>query len=385
MVVGSHQLARAYASQNHRVLHLSLPFSLLHVARLGKPMMLNRLRTAVFGTHQRQDNLFEHIPISMIPWDVAKYSSKLTTANLSMPMSYRIRKVLRELGMQRVDIALIDEPRMVGIERTLNAKKTIYRATDLYAKFRQDDWVLDAEARIMDHSDAVFATSQPVADHLTSLQRIKCQRIKPVNVFTNGFDAEHFRNAVPTHPSLLKLPADNRIRLVYVGAIDHRFDLASVLSMANCFPQADVLLYGPVFISVPDTLPPNLRMMGPLPYAELPAVLQHCEISLLPLTDIATNHGRSPMKYYEYRSAGSRIVSLAIESLTAVGETDSELFLYPNADAESLCHAVQRAIDAGPKTDPSIALGSSELGSSELGSRSWNQIARRMLDEIENA
>ncbi len=33
MVVGSHQLARSYAQSGHRVLHISLPFSLGHSLR----------------------------------------------------------------------------------------------------------------------------------------------------------------------------------------------------------------------------------------------------------------------------------------------------------------------------------------------------------------
>lgn len=370
MVIGSHQLARVYAAGGHRVLHLSLPFSLLHLTRLRKPQMIGRFRTALSGPIKRQENLFEWVPLSLAPWDITKYALGVTDKNPSLPMSLRIRRALRKLDMANVDLALIDEPRMFGIEKVLRAKQTIYRVTDLYAQFRQDARILDAEAHILNSVDHVFATSLPVAEHLKNLQKQRCRNVKPVQVFFNGFDAQHFLGRTNPHRSL---PMGSKTRVVYVGAVDHRFDISSVIGMAEQLPQTKVLIYGPQTIAIPDQLPSNLQMMGPLRYEELPSVLQHCQIALLPMTKIATNQGRSPMKYYEYRAAGAKIVSLAIDSLRHLGETDPSLFLYNEADSRDLTEAVTRAIESGP-VEPMPEM---------LMSQSWDSISKRMLDCVD--
>jgi teichuronic acid biosynthesis glycosyltransferase TuaH len=114
--------------------------------------------------------------------------------------------------------------------------------------------------------------------------------------------------------------------------------------------------------------------MGALEYELLPAVLQHCEVAMLPLRDIPANHGRSPMKYYEYRACGARIAAFASESLRRL-EDDEGLFLYEQATSDGLAQAVSEALEHCNRS-PQFEQPSSEQ------SQSWESIAQRMLDRI---
>ncbi len=364
LVVGSHQLSRVYAKAGHRVLHLSLPFSIAHVTRLGKPQMMPRLKKALNGPIEIEPNLFEWVPLSLLPWDAAKHLLRPMKVNLTVPLARRITSTLRQLKISPVDLALIDDSRMVGIERILRASKSVYRATDLYAQYRGDSLIIEAEKKLILNMDAVFATSEKVAEHLRQLSG------REVDVFSNGFDAEHFASRKPLNSSLEAIASP---RAVYVGAVDHRFDLESVIGMARQMPSLQVLIYGPVTIEVSPTLPANLRLMGSLDYQSLPAVLQHCDIALLPLCDIPENHGRSPMKYYEYRASGLPIAAMAVQSMRSI---DSDrLYLYAEPTAEGLADAVTRALEA------SSHKGGIELSESEL-SQSWQRIGDRILDRV---
>src|SRR6056297_1195743 len=223
LVIGSHHLSRCLAKQGHRVLHVSLPVTPAHLFRLGKPLVAHRLRMVMQGVRQLESGLYEWVPMAALPWDMAKYFVWNCDTNHSMPQAWRIKRVLRKVAMDDVDVAFIDDPRMLGVERVVNARQSIYRATDLYAAFRNDQSISRAERELVRRVDHVFATSQPVAKHLTGLKK----GIR-VSVFPNGFDEEHFQNPVAPHPTLDGFSGH---RIVYVGAIDHRFDTTSVVEL----------------------------------------------------------------------------------------------------------------------------------------------------------
>ena len=369
MVVGSHQLSRVYARSGHRILHLSLPFSLAHVIKLGKPQMFSRMAAATRGLVEREPNLLEWVPWSLVPWDIAKQLSRGCQHNFTVPQAIRVRSALRRAKMDRVDIALIDDPRMYGIESILDAHRTVYRATDLYAELRGDPAITGAERRLLRGPiDGIFATSERVAEHLRHLTGGR-----DVKVFENGFDEAHFRQ--PRDPDQSLAPI-TRPRVVYIGAIDQRFDFESVAGFAELRPSVQVLIYGPVSIPMGNPLPPNLRMMGSISYDRVPAVLQHCEVAILPLKDTPANHGRSPMKFYEYRASGATTVAFASETLRS-RRSDPKLLLYRKDDAESLTEAIDRAIRRDTETTNQEPAADDEMPS-------WESIGRRMLESIAN-
>ena len=64
---------------------------------------------------------------------------------------------------------------------------------------------------------------------------------------------------------------------------------------------------------------PNLVALGSVDYSKLPQILSQCAVGLLPMSDDASNAGRSPMKFFEYLAAGLPVVSTPLPALSDLG------------------------------------------------------------------
>jgi teichuronic acid biosynthesis glycosyltransferase TuaH len=267
-------------------------------------------------------------------------------------------------GISHVDLVLQDEPRMRGMAAHFPHRRFVYRAVDLYSHARGDVIMAEAERELLGVADRVVATSSKVAEHLHQLDPSE-----NADVIPNGFDATLFASVAEPHETL---SASKRPRGVYVGAIDNRFDFSAIRALASEMPELELLLYGPGSPPSEPAWPANVRWMGALAYQEIPAVLQHCDFALLPFRDTPVNHGRSPMKYHEYRAAGLPIVSFSIESLQQQSQ-DDELFLYPSTRFASISDAARAAMEC---TCASTAAKRSGIESEH----SWYAIGNRLLE-----
>jgi glycosyltransferase involved in cell wall biosynthesis len=59
----------------------------------------------------------------------------------------------------------------------------------------------------------------------------------------------------------------------------------------------------------------NVHLLGPRPYAELPACLRGLDVALLPLRLNDYTRAMFPMKFFEYLAAGRPVVATAIDAL----------------------------------------------------------------------
>lgn len=102
----------------------------------------------------------------------------------------------------------------------------------------------------------------------------------------------------------LELPAP---RLVYVGTLDERIDIASVHALAAANPQGSVVLIGregdlgPV-AGLGD--PPNVHLRPPIPREELTALVAAADLGLVPHVRSEQTEAMSPLKLFEYLGAG---------------------------------------------------------------------------------
>ncbi len=357
IVVGSHHLSRECALLGHRVLHLSSPVTMLHWMRAFDPLTRRRLHRMRQGAVEIQPGLWEWIPFSPVPWQVANRMN-LQKRNRFMPSSKSIRINLERAGMtDGVDLLFIDEPRLFGIEDLLKPNMLAYRATDDYAAIKGDPRIKNAERILCSRVDKIFATSSPVA------QQLQCLSGRTVSVIENGVDLRHLRRESREHDTLSNLP---RPRVVYVGVIDFRFDLELLVQLATAHPDVVFMNYGPVTISKPEGLPPNLLFPGQLPYDELPSVLQFCDVGFLPLNDHPANQGRSPMKYYEYLAAGLPVLARRTPEIDRRGNQSS----YQSATEAS---QVLRRLLSSPR-----------MGVISIDDQGWQHKAQKLIFQLMN-
>lgn len=205
--------------------------------------------------------------------------------------------------------------------------------------------------------DRVQAQPGMPAERLDAAERELCRRVKvvfttapelqralaPLNPATHAFgnvaDAEHFGTALGgtlTCPEELHgLPHP---RLLFMGAIDaYKLHLPMLAALAKATPEWTYVLIGPVGETDPNTdvgalrQLGNVRLLGPRPYAQLPAYLSQADVALLPLRHNDYTRHMFPMKFFEYLAAGCPVVATAIPSLEAQG--DVALLCEPEPEA----------------------------------------------------
>lgn len=158
--------------------------------------------------------------------------------------------------------------------------------------------------KLLKQSDLVVASSQFLYD-------IAIKYAKKVEIIRNGTEGEHFYKALE-----LEYHKERKV-IGYYGAVAHWFAWEKICYLAEHLPECDIVIIGEV-TEHREKLEghPNIKLLGEMPYAKLPEHLAYFDVCLIPFdtsTDLikATN----PVKFYEYLSAGKRVVATEIPEL----------------------------------------------------------------------
>jgi glycosyltransferase involved in cell wall biosynthesis len=348
----------------HSVLHLSSPVTPLHLVRARREGFRNRFAIWQAGGVDRGGGLREYVPLAVVPWQLSRYF--LDWENALLWCLPTLPRALYRLGVRKVDLLVIDQPKLAGIEEILSADRLVYRATDLYPDITGDPRVAIAETRLVKKADLVVATSRPVLEHLRRLAMPKRQML-----LENGVDIDHF--SAPR-----RVPPEYRDRsrplAIYVGALDERLDFGLVRKLCIEIPELTVVLIGPSSVPGVSLLSslPNALLLGSKPYEEIPGYLQHAQVGLLPLSLHASNRGRSPLKLYEYGASGLPVVGTSTPELS-----QRDLAFLRLAEGPDQFVAEVRAI----LDRPDSARVMSDAAKRTAAQHTWSAIAAKLLGE----
>lgn len=334
--VGSHHLSEELALQGHTVAHVARPISIPNFFRRSTNTTW-RFRLWRSGGNMSAAGVWNYQPLSILPWRVAR---RLTSGS-RRPYLWTLpdlHKVLSRHAFDEVDALIVDEPLLEGIERLFKTKVVAYRATDLYYEMTGDMPLRKAEDRMLLKADGIIGTSGPVLDSLR-----KRAPEKPTLLLENGVDYGHFSTNVQPPPEYMESP---RPRAIYIGSLDDRFDHLGFHHLVKTNPGVDFVVIGPTSKNMIHSTS-NLRVLGPRPYARLPAYLQHARVALLPLSAHPANAGRSPMKLYEYMAAGLPVVARRTPELIRRGEPGVHLYESP----PEMTAALEKALSDAPPAD----------------------------------
>jgi len=152
--------------------------------------------------------------------------------------------------------------------------------------------------------DLIFARTRRLA---TSKQRFNPN----THLLPGGVDVSHFDPAcvAPPRADVATLP---RPRVGLVGTIDDRVDVGLLAHCAESLPQTTLVLVGPVKRHRVDVGPlehlPNVHLLPPCPYSEVPAIVAALDVCLIPYRVNSYTRGLSPIKLYEYLALGKPVV-----------------------------------------------------------------------------
>lgn len=241
-------------------------------------------------------------------------------------MRSELDAIVAEFGI-RDAIVLVDYPNWVNAAVYLKSKYGFRVVTDYmddYTGFLNPAEKLVRENcfRLLESSNAVIASS-------AFLEEIAHKYSNNVYVSRNGTEYAYFHQAYQEN----NWEKDRPI-IGYYGAIAEWFNADVVCYCAKRFPQCDIVLVGAVTAHRKELeAQPNIRLIGEVPYKELLPWLESFDVCLIPFdtsTDLikATN----PVKFYEYLSAGKKVVATEIPELMpycgkfALLENNSERF-----------------------------------------------------------
>jgi glycosyltransferase involved in cell wall biosynthesis len=159
-------------------------------------------------------------------------------------------------------------------------------------------------------ADIVLATSESLLEQVSPLRAdaILCP---------NGVDYEYFHQdaaaSLPMPRDLTLMFEQGKPIVLYYGALARWFDYELLYSAAQMRPELSFVLIGNDYDgSLPASAVlalPNVHWLGIRPYAQLPAYLRYCAVTMIPFKLTSITHATSPIKLFEYFAAGKPVVT----------------------------------------------------------------------------
>ncbi len=250
---------------------------------------------------------------------------------LSLPGRYYINRI-NQLNQSRLANWIINQIQAKGIRQPVlwiypphsaplvgkfNEILSVYHCIDhfsagTYGKKRQ---VIDQqEIDLLRKVDIIFTHSTG----LESLLRGKCNQ--PIFMLPSAADVAFYQTIQTTHPDLSGIPHP---RLGIFGTLDERIDSTTLLNISSSHPEWQILLVGrirPGFDHLSQLkMLHNIHLLGNRPHAELPSLMNGCDVLLAPYTSGEKTEFINPLKIYEYLSIGKPVVSTPLPEIQELG------------------------------------------------------------------
>ena len=213
------------------------------------------------------------------------------------------------------------------------------------------------ENLLLDRAEAVVVCSPELA-------RTR-GRTRPVELIPNGVDVELFR---PPRPRPAALPAGPVA--LYVGTLHtERVDVELVLDLAAARPDVQVVLVGPNSLPAEETARlervPTVHLLGPRPYEQVPAFMQHADVIIVPHQVNPFTESLDPIKAYECLAVGRPTVATPVAGFRDLGPP------VVVADRGEFAAAVTAALASAPDPGPPV-------GADDAGVPTWHHRAESM-------
>ncbi len=333
---GSHALAREFVRGGADVFWLGTPIYPQSItAAAHDPGTRRRVHVWRHDGVRTDDGVVEYYPLTFLPVvDRPFFRSRFTAENTLRATLPRVDTVVREHGFASADLVWLSNSRFSHPAwRMARARQSACRLSDDWAHFgRLPSSLLSLHDEMVDGVDAVFVTSRRLAHKLRAR--------RPDAVYLPNGVSNIFFESPATEPSVLARFI--RPRVVFVGALDAWVDFDIIARVGERIPRASVLVFGP---GEPKrrAYPANVHFLGAYPYRDLPSLLCHCDVGIVPFVKNELTHAVSPLKLFEYLAAGLATVATRLDEIEA-GESPALLC----DDGDSFARAVASLLDGDP-------------------------------------
>lgn len=228
-----------------------------------------------------------------------------------------IRQTLRDHDVRNYVYINCYDPFFAGfLPKEMGAALSIYHCID---DISQNPYTakhgLDLENEIVRNADVTLVTS-------TNLKRLKQPFSDRVITFFNAADVAVFQKVIlEKYPRPAELKGRTGKVIGFIGNLDElRIDYILLKKIALAHPNKTLLLVGPVNSPEPravglDKLP-NVVFTGSRRLEELPPLLQHMDVALIPFLCNRLTESIYPLKINEYLAAGKPVVATSFSDDT---------------------------------------------------------------------
>lgn len=210
-------------------------------------------------------------------------------------------------------VIVVEYPNWYPVARYLKNKygfKVVYDYLDDFSGFHTStEELLEYNRNMLKIADEVVATSQFLYDRVVELT----DKNKSISLIRNGTECRHFERAYIAEKTRNKRPV-----IGYYGAIAQWFDMEKIEYIAEKRPEYDFILIGDTTYADTTKISKfkNVKLLGEKNYKELPEYLKDFDVALISFkTDIDLIKATNPVKFYEYLSAGKKIVATEVPEL----------------------------------------------------------------------
>jgi glycosyltransferase involved in cell wall biosynthesis len=184
-----------------------------------------------------------------------------------------------------------------------NEERVVYYCVDDFAQWPGHDQALvsDMESQMVAKSDILIATSHKIYQKLMLSG-------KPTHLLTHGVDINLFsQGASKKHRCLEGIP---RPMVGYLGLIDERSDQQLIAALSFQMEEFSFVMAGPVVADISQlNACSNIYFTGPIPYTELPDLIQGLDALFIPYVVNDFTDSISPLKLKEYLVTGKPIIT----------------------------------------------------------------------------
>ena len=280
--------ADRFAAEGHRVFYINASF------HAGSDYLI----------HEKKPNLY----LVDLPCRTDETIYSIAPAGTGNITAEALDKLLHNRCIRKA-LMIADYPNWVNLTAKLKWERGFPLMTDYMDDFggfdnAEQSIIVSACNRLLSDSDRVAASS------LYLLDKAK-QHTDRTELIRNGTEFAHFHQAYG-HQN-----GSDRKTIGYYGAISHWFDFDMIEYLSARFPQHHIILIGEL-VAGKERLEAlqNVQLLGRKPYTELPEYLKAFDVCLIPF-DASINliKATNPVKFYEYLSAGKKIVATEIPEL----------------------------------------------------------------------
>ena len=289
----------------------------------------------VKGIRKESENLYIYSPL-VLPFPYSRFA-RLINKYILLSVIRRWMKAVR--FNDPIIWTFLPTGTALDITENINKKLLVYYCIDSFAASSASAKKIKIyEKNLISSADLVFVTSKALFDYCA--QYSKSVHLFPFGVNIDSFEKVRVQSAPP--PAEI---ADIKGPIVgYVGGVHKWVDLDLVKAAAQRYPEAVFVFVGPIQTDISAlSSVPNIRFLGGKKHSELPNLVKHFSVTLIPylITDYTVNV--YPTKLNEYLSMGKPVVSTALPEVLTFNRENGGI-VYVASGKEDFIGLIGRSI-----------------------------------------